>query len=127
MWVTLYGRLYVLTPGIYKEYNVEVLDDNGNKVNVNYNGVNKTESIKIADYLNLDDEYGITLADAYKLYSLIYNNEYDVRADANYDGKVDGRDLSILYAIYTGVVTVETLITPDAELPAGFEAWMGAR
>jgi hypothetical protein len=126
-WVKLYGHLYVLTPGIYKEFNVEVLDDNGNKVNVNYNGGNSTEAIKVADYLNLDGEYGITLADAYKLYALIYNNEYDVRADANYDGKVDGRDLSILYAIYTGVVTVETLITPDAELPAGFEAWMGAR
>lgn len=127
-WVSMYGKLYVLNDaGIYKEFAVEVLDDNGNSVKVNYNGVNKTESIKIADFLNLDDVNGITLADAYKLYSLIYNNEYDVRADANYDGKVDGRDLSILYAIYTGVVTVETLITPDAELPAGFEAWMGAR
>ena len=28
---------------------------------------------------------------------------------------------------FTGVVTVETLVTPDAELPAGFEAWMGAK
>ena len=128
MWVSMYGKLYVLNDtGIYKEFAVEVLDENGKAVNVNYNGYNSTETITIAEFLDLDNENGITLADAYKLYALIYNNEYDVRADANYDGKVDGRDLSILYAVYTGVITVEQLITPDAELPAGFEAWMGAK
>ena len=117
----------VLSKPVEKTITVEAIDANGADVNVNYNNSNKTETIKVAEYLNLDNENGITLADAYKLYALIYNNEYDVRADANYDGKVDGRDLSILYAIYTGVVTVEQLVTPDAELPAGFEDWMGAK
>ena len=49
------------------------------------------------------------------------------RSDANFDGVVDGRDLSILYAVYTGVITVEQIIAPNAELPEGFAPSQGAR
>ena len=116
--------------GTEKTFNVEALDEYGKAVAVNYNGMNSTDVLEVAAFLDLTPDNNnddITLADAYVLYSLIYNNEYDVKADANFDGKVDGKDLSILYAVYSGVITVEQLIAPNAELPEDWYAGLGGR
>ena len=128
MWVATFGNLYqLIQAGTEKTVAVEVLNANGQAVKANYNGSNRTESLEVAAFLDLDDKEGITLADAYELYALIYNNEYDVRADANFDGKVNGQDLSILYAVYTGVLTVEQIVAPNAELPEGWQNIWGAK
>lgn len=128
MWVSSIGVLYELVkPATAKTIAIEVLNANGQKVNANYNGVNRTEALEVAAFLDLDGKEGITLADAYQLYALIYNNEYDVKADANYDGKINGQDLSILYSVYTGVITIEQLVAPDAELPEGWYPGLGGK
>lgn len=131
MWVAMYGKYYqLLKTGTEKTFNVEALDEYGKAVAVNYNGMNSTDVLEVAAFLDLTPDNNnddITLADAYVLYSLIYNNEYDVKADANFDGKVDGKDLSILYAVYSGVITVEQLIAPNAELPEDWYAGLGGR
>lgn len=128
MWVSSIGVLYQLVkPATAKTIAIEVLNANGQKVKANYNGTNRTEALEVAAFLDLDGKEGITLADAYELYALIYNNEYDVKADANYDGKINGQDLSILYSVYTGVITIEQLVAPDAELPEGWYAGLGGR
>lgn len=132
-WMNLYGNLYEVTSTpTYKYISIEVLDANRHEVPVLFaeegeDAINESEKVQIASFLDLDDNGYINLADAYDLYSLIFNNEYDVIADANFDGKVDGKDLSILYAVYTGVITVEQLIAPDAELPEGWHAGLGGK
>ena len=80
--------------------------------NTSYNGI----SVKINGFLDLDGKSGLTMYDAYELYSLIFNNEYDVRADADYDGRVTGLDLAILYSILSGAETVENYVNPQADI-----------
>ncbi len=123
------ANLYTIVRGSMtnRYYSVDVINANGKAVDALYNGSNYSKYITITGYLDLDGKDGITMADAYELYSLIYNNEYDVKADADFDGAITAKDLSMLYAILTGAVTVEQIVSPDAELPEGFEAWMGAK
>ena len=52
------------------------------------------------------------MADAHLLYALIYNNEYDVLADADFDGKITAYDLNVLYSILVGQITVEDYLNP---------------
>ena len=128
MFVALYGHLYALIGNVTtKTIDVEVINASGKPVAALYNKSNESAPVDIAAFLDLDGKAGITLADAYELYYLIYNNEYDVKADANFDGKVNGQDLSILYAVYTGVITVEQLGAPDAVLPEGWYAGLGGK
>ena len=128
MFVAQYGNLYdVVVDSTVKTIAIEAINASGKPVAAVYNKINESAPVDIAAFLDLDGKPGITLADAYELYYLIYNNEYDVKADANFDGKVNGQDLSILYAVYTGVITVEQLIAPDAELPEGWYAGLGVK
>lgn len=84
---------------------VNAIDDQGKSVN--------DVTVGVAGFLNLDGKDGITMADAHALYALIYNNEYDVMADADFDGKVTAKDLNVLYNILTGKITVEEYLTPS--------------
>ncbi len=128
MFVSMYGNLYVLLGEVStKTIAIEVINANGKPVAAVYNKSNESTPVDVAAFLDLDGKAGITLADAYELYYLIYNNEYDVKADANFDGKVNGQDLSILYAVYTGVITVEQLVAPNAELPEDWYAGLGIK
>ena len=73
-----------------------VLDANKNTVpciyNTSFNGI----YVKVDGFLDLDNNGKINMLDAYELYSLIFNNEYDVQADADYDGRITGLDLAVL-------------------------------
>ncbi len=109
-------------------YTADVVNGLGKAVNVNYRGSNSV-SVDVTGYLDLDGKAGITMADAHALYALIYNNEYTVEADADFDGKVTAKDLSILYSILTGATTVEDLVRPasSTEIPEGWNAGQGAK
>lgn len=90
--------------GMGKTVPTNAIDSLGNKANY--------ATVNVAGFLDLDGKNGITMADAHLLYALIYNNEYDVLADADFDGKITAYDLNVLYSILVGQITVEDYLNP---------------
>ena len=111
-YVSAYSAYVVdYSKSVTKTYAADVVDGLGKSVNVNYLGSN-TAVVTVAGFLDLDGKNGITMADAHALYALIYNNEYDVMADADFDGKITAYDLNVLYSILVGQITVEDYLNP---------------
>ncbi len=102
----------------FNSYIADFIDENGKIVNSFKNNVNSV-SIELAQFLDMDDNYVLTMSDALEIYTLILFNEYDVAADANADGKIDAEDLRVFYAILTGATTVEEYFKPVEENAGG--------
>ena len=101
----------------YATYELVVVDEKGktldNKyINYNKNDGNQILYVNLEAYLDVNKDDTVNMADALALYEYIVFDEYDVVADANCDGKVTMEDLTLLYNVITGVITVDDIINP---------------
>ncbi len=99
-------------------YTPDIIDENGTQVKSFKNDSNSV-LVELAQFLDMNDDYVLTMSDALEIYTLILFNEYDVAADANADGKIDAEDLRVFYALLTGATTVEEYFKPVEETTGG--------
>lgn len=91
---------------------IQIAED-GTSAMVNSEGVAATLDAK--SLMNVNEDMGIDLADAFALYQLITNGEYDVTADLDRDGEITLADFEILYTYITGGITYEDILANMAQ------------
>lgn len=91
---------------------VQIAED-GTSAMVYSEGVNA--ELVAEELMNVNADMGIDLADAFALYQLITNGEYDVTADLDRDGEITLADFEILYTYITGGITYENILANMAQ------------